>query len=401
MSRSADGPGGGGGLDTRLVHAGSEPHAQHGHVNPPVHRASTALYRDTAAMAASQADPLKRGTPVYGRFGTPTTRAFEGALAELERGHASVTTCSGLAATTTAILAFAEAGGHLLVSDSVYLPTRTFCESLRRLGVETEYVDPCAGADLARLVRPTTRLVYLESPGSTTFEVQDLPAITRVCRERGIPTVVDNTWATPYFHRPLELGADVVVHSATKYLTGHADSILGAIVCTEDSYRPVRAAAIRLGQCAGADDAYQGLRGLRTLGLRLRQHQRQGAELMTWLRGRDGVAALLHPSLPEDPGHALWRRDFSGAPGLFGVELDRRFGERDVNRMLDALRLFGLGHSYGGYESLIVPADPVAHRLPGTWSGRGPLLRVHTGFEDLEDLKADLERGLAALHAAP
>ncbi|WP_309144195.1 cystathionine beta-lyase [Streptomyces sp. BR123] len=390
--------------ETRFVHAGSDPARQGGYVNPPVYRASTALYRDTAEMAASQADPLKRGTPVYGRFGTPTGRAFEQALTELEGGHASVLTCSGLSAITTAILAYVRAGDHILVSDSVYLPTRKFCDSLAALGVETEYYDPRAGgAAIEDLIRPRTRLLYLESPGSTTFEVQDVPALTTACRARGVTTIADNTWATPAFFRPMALGGgadagvDVVVHSATKYLTGHADSILGAIVCSQESYPTVRAAAIRLGQCAGADDAYLGLRGLRTLGVRMARHHEQGLELARWTAGQEGVAAVLHPGLPGDPGHALWRRDFTGAAGLFGVELHPDFGRAAVDAMLDRLRLFGLGHSYGGYESLVVPADPVSHRLPGTWAGRGPLIRVHVGFESLTDLKEDLSAAFEAL----
>lgn len=388
-------------MDTRLVRAGSDPRVQHGCVNPPVYRASTVVYEDMAEMDASQSDPLKREPPVYGRFGTPGTKAFEKALAELEGGHAAVVTCSGLAAITTAVLAHVRAGDHILVSDSVYLPGRRFCDSLDVFGVRVEYFDPLVGADLAELLRPTTRLVYLESPGSTTFDVLDVPAMTAVCRGRGVVTVIDNTWATPAFCRPLELGADVVVHSATKYLTGHADSILGAMVCTRDSYAAVRSTAIRLGQCAGADDVYLGLRGLRTLGVRLRQHQHQAIALAGELADRDEVACVLYPALPGDPGHALWRRDFSGAAGLFGVELQPCFDEQDVRRMIGRLRLFGLGHSYGGYESLIVPSAPAAHRLPGTWAGRGPLLRIHVGFEDLDDLRRDLDAGLRALRAAP
>ncbi|MFI9274041.1 cystathionine beta-lyase [Kitasatospora sp. NPDC052896] len=384
-------------LETRLVHAGSDPRQQHGYVNPPIYRGSTVLYDDVAAMDTSQADPLKRNLPAYGRFGTPTSRGFETALSELEGGYAAVVTCSGLAAITTSILAFVQAGDHILVSDSVYLPARKFCDSLQVFGVQAEYYDPCVGAEIEELIRPNTRLVYLESPGSTTFEVQDVPAITGVCRPRGIVTVIDNTWATPVFHRPLALGADVVVHSATKYLTGHSDSLLGAVVCTEETFASVRGAAIRLGQCAGADDVYLGLRGLRTLGVRLRQHQQQALELAHWLERQDAVSAVVHPALPGNPGYELWRRDFSGAAGLFGLVLDPRFGKPAVDAMLGRLRLFGLGHSWGGYESLIVPADPVSHRLPGTWRGRGPLLRVHVGFEDIGDLEEDLAAGLREL----
>lgn len=384
-------------LGSRLIHAGSQPSQQHGYVNPPVVRASTVIYDDLAALDASQADPLRLNLPAYGRFGTPTVQAFEAALSELEGGHAAVVTCSGLAAITTAILSFVRAGDHLLVSDSVYLPTRKFCDSLAAFGVVTEYYDPHLGAGIEVLLRPNTRLVYMESPGSTTFEVQDVPAVSRVCRSRDVVTVIDNTWATPLFCRPLDLGADVVVHSASKYLTGHADSILGAIVCTEHTFAAVRGAAIRLGQCAGADDAYLGLRGLRTLGVRLRQHQQQALDLASWLQLRDEVSDVIYPALPGDPGHLLWRRDFTGAAGLFGVILNPRFEPPAVHAMLGRLRLFALGHSWGGYESLIVPAHPGPQRLPGQWSERGALLRLHIGLEDVDDLRADLAAGLAEL----
>lgn len=384
-------------LDTTLVRAGTEPDRQHGFVNPPVYRGSTVLYESVAVMEESQQDPLKRKLPAYGRFGTPTCRAFESAMSELEGGFAAVCTCSGLAAITTSILAFVEAGDHILVSDSVYLPTRNFCEWLRRLGVTVEYHDPRIGAGISGMLRPSTRLVFMESPGSTTFEVQDVPAISEACRARGIVTLIDNTWATPVFLRPLALGVDVVIHSATKYITGHSDSLLGVIVCNEASYAPVRRSAIRLGQCAGGDDAYLGLRGLRTLSVRLRQHQQQALALAQWLQERPEVAEVIYPALPGDAGHALWKRDFSGAAGLFGVVLQPRYDKRAVDAMLTGLRLFGLGHSWGGFESLLVPADPGAYRLPGQWQRRGALLRVHVGLEDIDDLKADLAEGLQRL----
>lgn len=383
---------------TRLVHAGSRPADQLGYVNPPIYRGSTVLYEDVAALQSSQADPLRRELPAYGRFGTPTSRAFETALAELEGGAATVTTCSGLSAVTTAILAFVQAGDHILVSDSVYRPTRRFCDSLASFDIMTEYYDPEIGAGIADLMLPNTRLIYLESPGSDTFEVQDVPAIAQVGRAHGVVTIVDNTWATPLFCQPLALGADVVVHSATKYLTGHADSILGAIVCAEEKiYSEVRQCAIRLGQCAGADDTYAGLRGLRTLGVRLRAHQAQAIELASWLSERLEVAAVHYPALPGDPGHQIWQRDFTGAAGLFAITLQDHYNTAAVAAMLDRLELFGLGHSWGGYESLIVPSDPTGYRSLGNRPRRGPLLRLHVGLEGIEDLRADLAAGLAEL----
>jgi cystathionine beta-lyase len=389
-------------LDTTLVHIGSEPDRQYGYVNPPIYRGSTALYDSVGAMEASLKDRLKRTLPAYGRFGSPTCRAFEAALTELEGGVAAVCTGSGLAAITTAILGFVEAGDHVLVSDSVYLPTRTFCDSLRRLGVEAEYYDPCIGGGIEGMLRPNTRLVFMESPGSMTFEVQDVPAISEVCRARGIITLIDNTWATPLFLRPLSLGVDVSIHSATKYITGHSDSFLGAIVCNnEANYAAVRSSAIRLGQCAGADDVYLGLRGLRTLAVRLRQHQDQALALARWMSERAEVAEVIYPALPGDAGHSLWKRDFSGAAGLFGVVLQPHFDKGAVDAMLDGLRLFGLGHSWGGFESLLVPADPGAYRMPGQWQRRGALLRVHVGLENIDDPRADLVEGFGRLSRSP
>lgn len=386
-------------LDTRLVHLGPPPGQQFGYVNPPVYRGSTALYDGPAGLRRTQADPLKRDLPAYGRFGTPTVRAFEAALSTLEGGHAAVVTCSGLAAITTAVLAFVRSGDHVLVSDSVYPPTRRFCDSLEAFGISTQYYDPCLGSGIERLLRPNTRLVYLESPGSGTFEVMDVPAVTQACRRRDVTTIVDNTWATPFFCRPIGLGADVVVHSASKYLAGHADIVLGAVVATEESYPAVRRAAIRLGQYAGPDDAYLALRGLRTLGVRMRQHERSALELARWLSSRPEVSDVVHPALDHHPGHLIWKRDFSGAAGPFGLLLHPRFDERQVAAMLQHLRLFGLGYSWGGYESLIVPSDPGV-RVGGDWPRPGTLLRVHVGMEDVEDLKADLRGALAALRSA-
>ncbi len=381
---------------TRLVHAGSSPSRQHGYVNPPVYRGSTIIYDDLSALQASQADPLRRQLPAYGRFGTPTSRAFEEAMAELEGGQGAIATCSGLSAISTAILAFVRSGDHILVSDSVYQPTRRFCDSLSAFGIRTEFYDPAVESGIAGLLRPETRLVYLESPGSETFEVQDLPAITGACRDRGVITIADNTWATPLFCRPLGLGADVVVHSASKYLTGHADSLLGVIICRDEVYPAVRECSIRLGQCAGADDAYAGLRGLRTLGVRVRAHQNQALELAAWLAARPEIETVHYPALPQDPGHALWRRDFSGAAGLFTIVLNSRYDEASMTAMLDRLTIFGLGHGWGGYESLVVPVQPSASRRYGR-TGCGPMLRFHIGLEDVDDLRADLSAGLSAL----
>jgi cysteine-S-conjugate beta-lyase len=374
--------------ETKLVHLGSRSEKQHGFVNPPLYRGSTFLYESVRQMKESTTDPLRRTPRAYGRFGTPTCRAFEAAMTELEQGYDAICTSSGLSSITTAIMALVETGDHILVSDSVYKPTRAFCESLRRLGVETEYYDPTIGKDIEQKLRVKTRFVFMESPGSNTFEIQDVPAITAVCRARQTLTLVDNTWATPLFFRPLTLGADIVIHSATKYVIGHSDGFLGVIVCNEKTYAPVRMSAVRLGQCAGPDDIYFGLRGLKTLATRMRQHESQALLLAQWLQDRPEVAEVFHPALPQHAGHRIWKRDFTGSSGLFSILLQPRYEEPAVQAMLDSLRLFGLGHGWGGFESLIVPVESIR---PGS------LLRIHVGLENLGDLKADLVEGFKTL----
>lgn len=388
-------------LATRLTHVGSDPHKQFGYVNPPVYRGSTVLYENVETMEALGRDPLRKMLPAYGRFGTPTCRALEEAMCEMEGGHGAICTNSGLSAITTALLAFVKAGDHILVSDSAYFPTRMFCaQSLSALGVETEFFDPRIGSKIALQFRPNTRLIFMESPGSLTFELHDTPTLCNLAREHGIVTLIDNTWATPVFFRPLDLGVDVSIHAATKYIAGHADSMLGIVVCNESTYPAVRTSAIRLGQSAGADDIYFALRGLRTLTTRLRQHERQALELCDWLMQQPQVEEVVHPALPNHPDHAIWRRDFRGASSLFGVIL-KSFDRKDVNRMVNSLKLFGIGHSWGGYESLIIPTHPEEFRQCPPWQSAGPMLRIYVGLEDLDDLKADLTQGLTMLPSPP
>lgn len=383
--------------DTRLAHAGRDSAAQQGAVNPPVVRASTVLFPNVAALEAASAAPFKG--LYYGRYGTPTHFAFCDALTELEGGAGTITACSGLAAISTALLACLKNGDHLLVSDSVYAPTRKLCEGLlASLNIETTYYDPCIGAGIEALFRANTRAVFLESPGSLTFEVQDLPAIASVARAREIAVLIDNTWATPLALKPLKLGADIVIHAATKYIVGHADAMLGAIVANERWFPVVRKSAIALGQCAGPDDVYLGLRGLRTLGVRLRQHAETALLLAKWFQQQREVERVLYPPLEEDAGHILWCRDFTGASGLFGVVLRDSISQPAVNAFCDALKLFGLGYSWGGFESLILPTHPTALRSAKRWRS-GPCLRVHAGLEDARDLIADLELAAPRLRA--
>jgi cystathionine beta-lyase len=384
--------------DTILTHAGNDPAANHGIVNPPVYHASTVLFPTVAALES--AGHSFDGTR-YGRIGTPTTRALEQAVAALEGGYRAVSAPSGLGAITTTLLALVRTGDHVLVTDSVYGPTRLFCaDMLTRLGVETEFYDPLIGAGIAGLMRPNTRIVFVESPGSLTFEIQDVPAIASAAKAVGALVLMDNTWATPLYFRPFDHGVDVSIHAATKYMVGHSDTMLGMIVCRDrETWDPIKKSAVQLGTCAGPDDVYLGLRGLRTMSVRLGRHQETALTLARWLQQRPEVERVLHPALPDDPGHALWRRDFTGASGLFAMIL-KPCSRSAMAAFLDHMELFGMGYSWGGYESLILPAHPENIRTATRWSAPGPLIRLHAGLEDVNDLIADLDRGFQRLAAA-
>ncbi len=376
---------------TRLSHAGREPARQHGFVNTPIYRGSTVLFPNMAALEANDQ------AYTYGRTGTPTVTALEQAIAELEGGHRTLLTPSGLSAIVTSLLAFAKAGDEVLIVDSIYRPARRFCDNvLSRLGVTVTYYDPLIGAGIERLLSGKTRVVFTESPGSQTFEVQDIPAIAKAAHAAGAVVVLDNTWATPLYFNALAHGADVSIQSATKYIVGHADAMLGAITATEPVSRAVQRTHEDLGLCPGPEDVYLGLRGLRSLGVRLERHQKSALELARWLAERPEVARVIHPALPTNPGHAIWKRDFTGASGLFSIVL-KPVAREKVAAMVDGLNLFGMGYSWGGFESLILPFDPSSYRTATAWNAEGPALRLHIGLEDVEDLKADLEAGFARL----
>ena len=376
---------------TRLAHAGRDPERFHGFVNTPIYRGSTVLFPTAAALEANDQEYT------YGRLGTPTVKALAEAIAELEGGHATLLTPSGLSAIATTFLALLSAGDHVLVSDSVYRPTRRFCDTvLKRLGIETTYYDPLVGAGIKKLLKPNTKMVFTESPGSQTFEVQDVPAIAKAAHAAGALVVLDNTWATPLYFQPFAHGADVSIQAATKYIVGHADAMLGAITANEAVWPKVARTHDELGLCPGPEDVYLGLRGLRSLGVRLARHQASGLALAEWLSRRPEVARVIHPALPSDPGHAIWKRDFTGASGLFAVVL-KPASKKAVAAMLDGLELFGMGYSWGGFESLIIPFDPSTYRTATHWNGEGPALRLHVGLEEVDDLKADLEAGFARL----
>lgn len=382
------------GIATTLTQAGRPQGAGIAPVNPPLVRASTFVFETLADFEAASKTPFD--LPFYGRVGTPTTFAFEQAMAELEGGHRAIATASGMAAIAAVLTACLSAGDHLLVVDTVYEPVRRYCSRfLARMGIATTFYDPAIGAGIAGLIRPETRLIYMESPGSGTFDVMDVPAVVAVARARGIVTAIDATWATPLLFRPLEHGVDISIHAATKYIVGHSDAMLGVVTTNAATHDAVRRATQDLGACAGIEECNLGLRGLRTLQVRLRQHAGSALMLAEWLAGRPEVARVLHPALASCPGHDLWARDFDGASGLFAVELASRDAEA-ARRLIDALEHFRIGFSWGGFESLVLPMHPETRSLP-RWRDIGPVIRFQVGLEDPADLLADLERALARL----
>jgi cystathionine beta-lyase len=383
--------------ETRVVGAGRHPAAHYGVVNTPVYRTSTILFDSFAALEAGAHDPAKMQF-AYGRLGTPTSNALEEAIAELEGGYRCRLTPSGLAAITTALIAFASSGDHILIPHSAYGPTRAFADGvLTRMGIETTYYAPGIGAAIDALFRPRTAIVYVESPGSGLFEMQDVPAIAQAAHARGITVMMDNTWASPLYFKPFAHGVDVSIQAATKYIVGHSDAMLGTITCTRDKWAALAAAHRALGQMAGPDDIYLALRGLRTMAVRLERHHRNGLALARFLAARPEVARVMHPALEGDPGYSIWKRDFLGASGLFSFILKPAHGHDALAAMLDGLQLFGMGYSWGGYESLIAALK--VRRFDPEWPDDAWAVRVHAGLEDADDLIADLGAGLDRLHS--
>ena len=378
---------------TSIVTAGRDPPSYHGFVNPPVYHASTVLYPSAEDYVAH------RARYQYGRRGTPTTEALELAVQEIEGPQCAGVSLlpSGLAAVSAALLAVVRAGDHVLVTDSAYGPTRAFCDQvLTRLGITTTYYDPLVSAAITGLMQPNTRAVFTESPGSLSFEMQDVPAIAEAAHAKGALVLMDNTWATPLYFRALDFGVDLSIHAGTKYFGGHSDVMLGTVAANSATVAALRNFVRLNGLHVGPDDVYLGHRGLRTLAVRLDRHQETALTVARWLERRPEVLRLLHPALLSHPGHALWKRDFSGASGLFSMVL-KPVPQKAVYAFLDTLQLFGIGASWGGYESLAIPFDCTSLRTATRWAPGGPTVRFHIGLEAVEDLIADLERGFAAL----
>ena len=379
--------------DTKLVTGGRRKEWTHGIVNPPVYRASTCLFDTYAQLRERVADPTAKQL-FYGRKGTPTQWALEEAISDLEGAEGTMLFPSGIAAVTTSILSQVKAGDHILITDSAYEPTRSFANGvLKSMNVETDYYDPLVGAGIEKLVRENTSVILLESPGSLTFEVQDIPAIVAVAKKHKITTIADNTWSTPLLFKPLEHGVDISVEACTKYFCGHSDVMIGSASANGAVFKKLSRTAYQMGHTVSPDDAFLTSRGLRTLKVRLKAHEENALKVAAWLKGHPAVAKVLHPAFEDCPGHEVWTRDFAGSSGLFSIVLQK--GEYpDTAAMVDKMRLFKMGFSWGGYESLILPSDPSGSRSATKWEAPGPLLRLHIGLEDTDDLIADLSDGL-------
>ncbi len=381
--------------ETTLVNAGRDPKAYHGFVNPPVYHASTVLYPTAEDQVAHRAKYS------YGRRGTPTSEALENALREVEGENCAGVALlpSGLAAISAALLSVAGSGDHILVSDSAYRPTRTFCNGVfKRMGVTTTYYDPLIGAGIEKLFQPNTRAVFVEAPGSQSFEMQDIPTIAKVAHDKGVLVLMDNTWATPLYFKAFEKGVDLSIQAGTKYIGGHSDIMFGCVSANAKVLPALKETVYTMGLCVGPDDMNLALRGLRTMGVRLPRHYQSGLQVARWLEGRPEVARVLHPALENHPGHAVWKRDFTGACGLFSIVL-KPTSEKSVYAFMNELALFGMGFSWGGFESLVILFDCAEYRTATPWAPGGPTLRFHIGLEDPGDLIADLEGGFAALAA--
>lgn len=380
-------------LSTRLTQLGRNTKDQHGFVNSPVYRGSTVVFDTVDDLENNRADF------VYGTLGTPTIKNLEDAWTELAGAAGTVMSPSGLGAIALALMTTLKAGDHLLMPDTVYRPTRSFChQMLKKFGVTTTYYDPMIGAGIIELIRPETSTLFLESPGSQTFEIQDIPLLTEIARQHGIKTIIDNTWATPVFFQAHKHGCDLSVEAGTKYLSGHSDLLMGLVSANTETWPELRATYDSMAMLPGAEDCFLALRGLRTLHIRLKEAESRALKVARWLEQQPEVKTILHPAFASCPGHEFWKRDFSGSTGLFSIILDPVFSKAAVTEMLNGLRLFAMGYSWGGFESLIIPFDCSDYRTATTWQQAGKTLRLQIGLEDTDDLINDLRQGLDCLH---
>lgn len=384
------------GQRTRLVHTARHPRNQHGFVNTPVYRGSTILFETMEDLLNH------RASFTYARKGTPLRASLEEAWTDVSKAKGTVIVPSGLAAICLALMSCVKTGDHVLVTDSVYQPTRHFCDTvLKNIGVTTTYYNPSVGEGIAALMQPNTKVVFTESPGSLSMEIQDIPAIAKVAHAHDAFVILDNTWATPLLFSPHQHGVDLAIEAGTKYLGGGSDFMMGLVSANERSWKALRTTYDAFGMVPGPDDVFLALRGLRTLPLRLREHEKQALDMALWLQNREEVAEVLHPALPSHKGHEIWKRDFEGSSGLFSIIL-KPVSQKAVGAMLNGLKLFGMGYSWGGFESLVIPFDCKDFRTATHWNCECLSLRFHIGLEDLDDLKSDLSDGFKRLkQAAP
>lgn len=375
-------------VETILTHSGRHPEQQFGFVNTPVYRGSTILFETLDELESTQ--PRYD----YGRTGNPSASSVADLVTELEGAAGTVLCPSGLSAISTALLSVLDSGDHVLITDSAYQPTRRFANGvLARMGVAAQFYDPRLGGDIETLFTDKTKAIFVESPGSLTYEIQDLPAIVAAARQRNAFVIVDNSWATPLFHRPLDLGADLVVHAGTKMFVGHSDAMFGTVSANARAWQQLRDTHLGMGTCASPDDIFLAARGLRTLGIRMHEHASRALDLAGWLEAQPGVLGVYHPALASHPDHAIFKRDFTGSGSVFAVLLEPAPREK-LAAMLDGMEIFGMGWSWGGYESLMLPIHPEKLRTAVKWTAEGNMLRIHVGLEGLEDLRADLAAGL-------
>jgi cystathionine beta-lyase len=392
------------GESTRVVHAGRNPGEQGWMVNPPIYQSSTIVFptlKDLlyAERGYSHNDLVQPYELKYGRYGTQTNFALEKAIADVENGYNTFVTSSGAAAVNTALIAFLKQGDHILMVDNTYSPTRSFCDKfLKKLGIQTTYYDPLIGDGIKKLIKKNTKVIFMESPGSVSFEMQDVPAICKLAKKHNIVTIMDNSWASGIYFKPLDHGVDVSVMALTKYINGHSDTMMGSITVQEKHFRVMYEAFRYMAVNAAPFSSYMVQRGLRTAKVRMDHIFKSALDMAKWLEARPEVHKVLYPALESDAGHKIWKRDFTGAAGLFTVVLDRKYSQESLARMLDKLHFYGMGYSWGGYESLILPVDPSSIRTATKWAySNKTCVRIAIGLEDVEDLKEDLEAGFKRL----
>ena len=382
--------------DTKIILSGKSQKSKSSFVNSPIYKGSTVLFKTVEDMNKS----MKRKntqTLAYGRFGSPSTFEFEKAIAEIDEGYSAVATSSGTAAIVASLLAVLKTGDHILITDSVYGVTKNLAKGLlNNMGITSTFYKPDIGKEINRLIKKNTKVIFIESPGSLTFEIQNIPMLVEIAKKNKLITIMDNTWATPLFFKPFYNGIDISIQSATKYIVGHSDAMLGVITTNKTYTKCVREAAHNMGSCPSPEDIYLGIRGLKTLSIRLQKHQQSTSKVIEWLKTQDVIDAILYPALPDNPGYEIWKRDFLGASGLFGIKL-KNTKKSLVNKMLNNLKLFNMGYSWGGYESLILPIQPEKLRETYKWKNNYGTLRIHVGLEDPDDLINDLKDNINIL----